>query len=76
LVSGNAGGVVSNAFELSIIVHAGPDGLTRVVTCCPSHERESVLFESFEAELVVLRRWAEFHRRRLGFPPSWDSHAC
>jgi hypothetical protein len=68
--------VVSNAFELSTILRAGPDGLTRVITCCSSHERESVLFESFEAELVVLRRWAEFHRRLLGFPPSWNSHAC
>jgi hypothetical protein len=24
------------------------------------------------AELVVLQRWAEFHRSALGFTPSWD----
>jgi hypothetical protein len=76
LLSGNGPGVLSNAFEPSTILRAGPDWLTRVITRCSSHEHESVLFESFEAELVVLRRWAECHRRVLGFAPSWNSHAC
>ncbi len=76
MLSGNRPGVFANGFELSTILRAGPDGLTRVITDCSSHECESVLFESFEAELVVLRRWAEFHRRVLGFAPSWDSHDC
>jgi hypothetical protein len=31
---------------------------------------ESVLVEAYEAELVVLRRWEEFHREKLGFMPS------
>jgi hypothetical protein len=35
-------------------------------------ERESILVEAREAELLVLRRRAEFHREALGFRPSWD----
>jgi hypothetical protein len=38
--------------------------------------RESVLVEAYEAELLVLERWEEFHREALGFMPSWDSYAC
>jgi hypothetical protein len=36
-------------------------------------ERELVLVESYEAELVVRRRWQVFHRDRLGFTPSWGT---
>jgi hypothetical protein len=32
-----------------------------------------VLVEAFEAELVALRPWAEFHRKKLGFTPSWEA---
>jgi hypothetical protein len=50
---------------------AGPDGVTRVITRRSSAERESVLVEAGEAELLVFRRWEEFHRKALGFMPSW-----
>jgi hypothetical protein len=36
----------------------------------------SVLVEAYAAELLVLRRWEEFHREALGFMPSWNSCAC
>jgi hypothetical protein len=75
-LSRNGPSVTSNAFELSTILRAGPDGLTRVILGCASHERESVLFERFQAELTVRRRWIEFHRRVFGFAPSWNAHAC
>jgi hypothetical protein len=26
-----------------------------------------------EAELLVFRRWEEFHRKALGFMPSWEA---
>jgi hypothetical protein len=68
--------VFSNSFELSIILRVGPDGLARVVTRDSRDERESALVEGFEAELLVLRRWADFHRRALGFTPSWGSYVC
>jgi hypothetical protein len=29
-----------------------------------------------EAELMMFRRWVEFHREALGFNPSWESCAC
>jgi hypothetical protein len=32
-----------------------------------------VLVEAGDAELLVLRRWAEFHREALGFMPSWGT---
>ena len=65
-----------NGFELSTILRVGPDGLARVVTRGSRNERESALVEDFEAELLVLRRWTDFHRRALGFTPSWGSYAC
>ena len=34
-----------------------------------------MLVEAREADLLVFRRWAEFHRKALGFMPSWNSHA-
>jgi hypothetical protein len=59
-----------DGFEQSTILRSGPDGLTRVITRSSWAERESVLVEVREAELVVLRRWEEFHEKALGFPPS------
>jgi hypothetical protein len=35
-----------------------------------------MLVEAYEAELVVLRQWEEFHEKALGFMPSWNSYAC
>ena len=29
--------------------------------------------EAHKAELVVLRRWEEFHEKALGFRPSWGA---
>jgi hypothetical protein len=29
-----------------------------------------------ETELLVFRRWQEFHREALGFMHSWDSYEC
>jgi hypothetical protein len=54
----------------------GPDGLTRVITRRSWAERESVLVEARETELLVFRPWQEFHRQALGFMPSWESHSC
>jgi hypothetical protein len=59
-----------DGFEQSTILRTGPDGLTRVITRSSWDRRESVLVEAYEAELVVLRRWEEFHREALGFTPS------
>src|SRR5262249_52370035 len=61
-----------DGFEQSTILRTGPDGLTRVITRSSWSERESVLVEADAAELLVLRRWEEFHERELGIrPPSW-----
>jgi hypothetical protein len=49
---------------------------TRVITRRSWAESESVLVEGGEAELLVFRRWEEFHREALGYMPSWDSHSC
>ena len=51
-----------DGFEQSTILRTGPDGLTRVITRSSWSGRESVLVQAFEADLVVLRRWAQFHR--------------
>jgi hypothetical protein len=32
--------------------------------------------EAYKAELLMLRRWEEFHREALGFTPSWESCWC
>ncbi len=61
-------------FEQSTIRRTGPDGLTRVITRTSWAERESVLVEAREAELLVFRRWEEFHRKALGFMPSWEAY--
>ena len=65
-----------DGFEQSTILRTGPDGLTRVITRSSWDRRESVLVEAYEAELVVLRRWEEFHREALGFTPSWGAYRC
>jgi hypothetical protein len=62
-----------DGFEQSTILRSGPDELTRVITRCSWAERESVLVGAYAAELLVLRRWAEFHREALGFMPSWGA---
>jgi hypothetical protein len=55
-----------DGFEQSTILRIGPDGLTRVITRRSWAERESVLVEAGAAELLVFRRWEEFHREALG----------
>ena len=61
-----------DGFEQSTILRTGPDGLTRVIVRHSWAERESLLVDAREAELVVFRRWEDFHREQLGFRPSWD----
>jgi hypothetical protein len=68
--------VFSNGFELSTILRVGPDGLAPIVTRDSRNERERALVADFEVEPFVPRRWADFHRRALGFTPSWGSDAC
>jgi hypothetical protein len=63
--------MIGDGFEQSTILRTGPDGLTRVITRSSWAERESVLVEAREAELLVFRRWEEFHDKALGFRPSW-----
>ena len=65
-----------DGFEQATILRTGPDGLTRVIVRSSWAERESVLVPAHEAELVVLRRWSEFHEKALGFRPSWEAYAC
>jgi len=65
-----------DCFETATILREGADGLTRIVTQSSSQERESAPVEAYEAELLVLEQWADFHRRILGFDPSWASYAC
>ena len=52
----------------------GPDGLVRI-TRRPSGQgiNGSWVVSAAEAEQLVLGEWAEFHRSRLGFPPSWST---
>jgi hypothetical protein len=68
--------VFGDGFEQATILRTGPDGLTRVIVRGSWAERESILVEACEAELVVLRRWVEFHKEALGFTPSWDAYVC
>jgi len=65
-----------DGFEQSAILCTRPDGLTRVITRTSLERRESILVEAYEAELVVFRRWEEFHEKALGFTPSWGTHSC
>jgi hypothetical protein len=64
-----------DGFEQAAILCTGPDGLTRVISRHSWSERESFLVNALEAELVVLRRWVEFHREMLGATPSWGTWA-
>jgi hypothetical protein len=64
-----------DGFEQSTILRTGPDGLTRAITRRSWAERESVLVEAGEAELLVFRRWEEFHREALRYRPSWGTYA-
>jgi hypothetical protein len=68
--------LVADGLEIATILWARTDGLTRIVTRSSSDERESELVEAYEAELLVLEQWARFHRRVLGFDPSWESYVC
>ena len=65
-----------DGFELATILRTGPDGLTRVIVRSSWSERESILVRASEAEVVVVRRWSEFHKKVLGFPPSWPEASC
>jgi hypothetical protein len=55
-----------DGFEQSTILRTGPDGLTRIITRSSWAERESVLVEAREAEILVLRGWSDFHEKRWG----------
>ena len=55
-----------DGFELVTITRTDPDGLALVVVRSSWTERENLLVDAKEAELVVFRRWQEFHRRRSG----------
>ena len=68
--------MLGDTFEQATILRTGPDGLTRVIVRSSWDERESILVDAREAELVVLRRWVDFHERMLGFQPIWGTHAC
>ena len=65
-----------DGFQMATILRTGLDGLPRVIVPHSWSERESLLVDAREAELVVLRRWVEFHREVLGFGPSWESWTC
>jgi hypothetical protein len=56
-----------DGFEQSTILRTGPDGLTRVGTrrSWPSGSPGSS--RPYAAELLVLKRWSEFHEKALGF---------
>jgi hypothetical protein len=67
-----------DGFELATITRTDPDGLALVVVRSSWTERENLLVDAKEAELVVFRRWQEFHRRRsdsrrAGSPTSADA---
>ena len=66
----------ADGFETATILGEGADGLTRIVTRSSWQERESAPVEAYEAELLILEQWAEFHRRVIGFDPSWESYVC
>jgi hypothetical protein len=66
----------ADGFEMATILREGADGLTRIVTRSSWQERESAPVEAYEAELLVLEEWAEFHRRVLGFDALRESYVC
>jgi hypothetical protein len=66
-----------DGFEMATITRTGPDGLARVIVRHSWDDRESILVDAREAELVVLQRWEEFHEKALGFRPTWEAQrAC
>lgn len=50
--------------------------LTRVIVRHSWDQRESIVVDEGEAEVVVFGWWVEFHRKVLGFTPSWKAWAC
>jgi hypothetical protein len=66
----------AHGFETATILREGADGLTRIVRRSPWQERGSAPLAAYEAELLVLEQWAEFHWRVLGFDPSCESYVC
>ena len=72
--------LVADGLEISTILWERADGLTHIIVRSSRDECESEfvseLGEAYEGELLVLERWARFHRRRLGFDPWWRSHDC
>ena len=65
-------------FELVTILKTGPDNLARIIvrTGWDDRDRESLLVDAREAELLVFRRWTKYHQDVLGFPPTWGVYAC
>jgi hypothetical protein len=72
--------LVADGLEIATILWERADGLTRIIMRSSRDERGSEfvseLVEAYEAELLVLEQWARFHRRMLGFDPSWGSYDC
>ena len=66
----------TDGLEIVTILWERADGLTRIITQSSADERDSGLVEAYEAELLVLEQWARFHRRMLGFDPTWNSYTC
>ena len=50
--------------------------LTRVTVRHSWDDRESLLVHGREAELVVFRRWVEFHREAMGSEPGRGTYEC
>jgi hypothetical protein len=57
-----------DGFEQSMILRAGPDGLTRVITRSSWRERESILVEADRLAAVV-----RFSRKGARFRPGWQA---
>ncbi|MET0151313.1 MAG: hypothetical protein ABW298_01730 [Candidatus Binatia bacterium] len=66
----------NDGFEMATITRTAHDGLARVFFRTSWSARESVLVEGYEAELLVLERRSQFHRKALGYAPSWESYTC
>ena len=63
--------MLGDGFEQAAILRTGPDGLTRIIVRNSWAARESILVEADAPESTVLQRWANFHKRVLGFSPRW-----
>jgi hypothetical protein len=53
-----------DGFEQATILRTGPDGLTRVIVRYSLNERESLVVDTREAELLLFRRCQDFHATR------------